>query len=151
MSYVSGVMIEGRLLGFKHKYISQQHNQKCFLVAYGEGFQVLADHVALNFQFGVKLLEDPNCLSTFYKEQEKEVGYKNSFCICVMVTFINQSWVWQKPKKMCRFDKNASVGMWVDDGVDEFVNVCLDFSIAQYMEDCYFWQTNKKKKKDFAS
>lgn len=31
--------------------------------------------------------------------------------------------------------------------VDEFVNVCLDFSIAQYMEDCSFGQT---KRKDFA-
>lgn len=31
--------------------------------------------------------------------------------------------------------------------VDEFVNVCLDFSIAQYMEDCSFRQT---KRKDFA-
>lgn len=30
------------------------------------------------------------------------------------------------------------------DGVDEFANVCLDFSIAQYMEDCSFWQTKKK-------
>lgn len=55
-------MIEGRLLGFQHKYISQQHNPKYYHVAYSEGFQLLADHVALKFQFGVKLLEDPNCL-----------------------------------------------------------------------------------------
>lgn len=59
-------------------------------------------------------------------------------------TFINQSGVWQKPKKMCRFDKNAYVGGHVDDCVDEFVNVCLDFSIAQYMEDCSVWQTKRK-------
>lgn len=37
--------------------------------------------------------------------------------------------------------------MWAVTCVDEFVNVCLDFSIAQYMEDCSFWQTKKKKKK----
>lgn len=55
-------MFEGQLLGFKHKYISQQHNPKCSLLAYSKGFLVLADHVALKFQFGVKQLEDPNCL-----------------------------------------------------------------------------------------
>lgn len=47
--------------------------------------------------------------------------------------------IWQKC--ICGY-----AGGVVDDGVDEFVNVCLDFSIAQYMEDCSFWQ----KKKDFA-
>lgn len=40
-------MFEGRLLGLEHKYISQQHNPKCSLVAYSERSQVLADHVAL--------------------------------------------------------------------------------------------------------
>lgn len=55
-------MFEGQLLGFKHNFVSQQHNPKCSLAAYSEGFQVLADHVALTFQFGVKQLEDPNCL-----------------------------------------------------------------------------------------
>lgn len=46
---------------------------------------------------------------------------------------------------MCWFDENAYMVMRVDDDVEEFVNVCLDFSIAQYMEDCSFWQTNKQK------
>lgn len=53
------------LLRFKHKYISEQHNPKFSLVAYSEGVYVLTAHVALEFRFGVKLLEDPNCLSTF--------------------------------------------------------------------------------------
>lgn len=87
---VSGVIFEGGLLKFELKYTSQQHNSEFILLAYSEGFRVLADCVAFKFKFGVKLLEDPNF---FYKEQEKEAGYKNKFHICVMGTFINQSGV----------------------------------------------------------
>lgn len=50
-------------------------------------------------------------------------------------------------RKCADLTKNVYAGVHVDDCVDEFVNVCLDFSIAQYMEDCSFWQT---KRKDFA-
>lgn len=40
-----------------------------------------------------------------------------------------------KEKQIVQTWQNVRM-MWVFSYVDEFVDVCLDFSIAQYMEDC---------------
>lgn len=64
-----------------------------------------------------------------------------------MVTFINWSGVWLKTKENVQIWRTGKcICGYVDGQIDdEFVNVWLDFSIAQYMEDCSFWQTNKQK------